>query len=242
MVRTSVSSIRRTIPADLWSAVVLTALIVLIGTVTWRDGVSTDDYFDTIGIVPQGAWAAQVSAEQPSFARTLPGLQDLADQAGTGAASVTSRLMPTSPPVMLLIPSINVHRPVEAVGANRFGILELPVNAWNAGWYSQGPVPGALGDAVIEGHAGYPDQPMVFGRLAKLRPGDHIIVVHADGSRRLFLVASATTVPAGSAPPGMGQPGGPARLTLITCAGRFDKDSFSYASRLVVEARYAGIA
>jgi hypothetical protein len=241
MVRASVSSIRQTIPADLRSAVVLTALIVLIGTVTWRDGVPPDDYFDTIRAAPQGAWASQVSAEQPSFVRTHPGLQDLADQASAGAGLVTSRLMPTSPPVMLLIPSINVHRPVEAVAANRFGVMELPANAWNAGWYQAGPVPGALGDAVIEGHAGYPDQPMVFGRLAKLRSGDHIIVVHADGSRRLFIVASATTVPAGSAPPGMGQPSGPSRLTLLTCAGRFDKDSYSYSSRLVVEARYAGL-
>src|SRR2546430_469840 len=80
-------------------------------------------------------------------------------------------------PVMLLIPSLNVHRPVEAVGVTRAGVMRLPTNSWNAGWYKGSPVPGAPGDAVIEGHAGYPGQPMLFGRLVNLRPGAEIIVV-----------------------------------------------------------------
>jgi LPXTG-site transpeptidase (sortase) family protein len=131
---------------------------------------------------------------------------------------------------------------VEAVGANRYGYIDLPVNGWNAAWYKGSPVPGALGDAVIEGHAGFPDQPMLFARLGKLKAGDQVIVVLADGSRRLFLVSSMTVLPVGVAPAGMAQPGGPARLTLITCAGHFDSDNKSYSSRLVVEATYAGLA
>ena len=48
-------------------------------------------------------------------------------------------------------------------------------------------------------------------------------------------------VAVGSAPPGMAEPYGPPRLTLITCSGHFDKDRFSYSQRLVVEASYAGL-
>jgi LPXTG-site transpeptidase (sortase) family protein len=103
-------------------------------------------------------------------------------------------------------------------------------------------VPGARGDAVIEGHAGAPRHPLLFGKLATLKPGDQIIVVHADGTRRLFLVVSMTTVPAGSAPSGLAEPAGPPRLTLVTCTGHFDKKSFWYSDRLLVEARYAGLA
>jgi len=150
--------------------------------------------------------------------------------------------VPTARPVQLLIPNLDVHRAVELVRANGAGVLNLPVNSWNAGWYTGSPVPGAPGDAVIEGHAGYPGQPMIFGRLRMLRPGDHIVVVLADGSRQLFLVDSMTTVPVGSAPAGMAEPYGPPRLTLITCTGYFDQDSYSYARRLVLSARYAGAA
>jgi hypothetical protein len=50
------------------------------------------------------------------------------------------------------------------------------------------------------------------------------------------------SVPAGSAPSGLAEPSGPARLTLVTCTGHFDKKSFWYSERLLVEARYAGLA
>jgi len=144
--------------------------------------------------------------------------------------------------VQLLIPLLDVHRAVEKIGVDQFGTLNLPVNAWNAGWYKGGPVPGAPGDAVIEGHAGYPGQPMIFGKLATLRRGDRIVVVLSDGSRRLFLVVSMRSVPAGSAPSGLAEPSGPPRLTLVTCTGHFDKKSFWYSDRLLLEATYAGLA
>jgi len=82
---------------------------------------------------------------------------------------------------------------------------------------------------------------MIFGRLVTLRPGDRIVVVLSDGSRQLFLVDSMTSIPVGTAPAGLAEPYGPPRLTLITCTGHFDKNSYSYSSRLVLEARYAGV-
>ena len=143
---------------------------------------------------------------------------------------------------MILIPSINVHRPVEAVGLDRSGAIVNTVNLWNAGWYKEGPVPGAPGDAVIEGHAGYPGAPLLFGRLPRLHSGDKIVVILADGSRRLFLVDSLAIWAAGTKPSGLGVPSGPARLTLITCTGPFDDHYKTYADRLAVEATYAGLA
>ena len=150
-------------------------------------------------------------------------------------------VIPKAPPVQILIPLLDVHRAVEKVGVDRYGVMALPVNAWNAGWYKGSPVPGAPGDTVIEGHAGYPGQPMLFGRLVTLRPGDKIVVVLADRTRQLFIVVSMTSIPVGSVPPQMAEPYGPPRLTLLTCTGHFDKGSYSYSSRLVVEARYAGV-
>jgi LPXTG-site transpeptidase (sortase) family protein len=173
---------------------------------------------------------------------TLPDTRSIGALATSIDASVSSQaLIPKAPPAQLLIPSLDVHRPVEAVGVDRFGVMNLPVNFWNAGWYSGGPVPGAPGDAVIEGHAGYPGEPLIFGRLVALRQGDKIVVVLGDGTRRLFLVDSMAKVPVGSAPPGMAEPYGPPRLTLITCTGYFNKNSYSYSERLVVEASYAGV-
>ncbi len=216
---------------------------VLVATLAFspHDATPTAGYDD--------AWTAQVvtpyqsaPGDQPQFGFTLPGLRNLSNGALTGGKAVsTQALIPTSPPSQLIIPALNVHRPVEGVGTNRSGVMNLPVNAWNAGWYQGGPIPGAPGDAVIEGHAGYPDQPMMFGKLSTLRAGDQIFVVLSDGSRRMFVVSSMAVFAVGSAPPGMGQPYGPPRLTLITCTGSFNANTFSYNKRLVVEATYAGV-
>ena len=94
---------------------------------------------------------------------------------------------------------------------------------------------------MIEGHSGYPGKPLIFGSLYQLKRGDQIIVVLADKSRRLFIVVSKTTVPQGSAPAGLADPYGPPRLTLITCTGYFDKNAYTYTSRLVLDARYVGL-
>jgi sortase (surface protein transpeptidase) len=83
---------------------------------------------------------------------------------------------------------------------------------------------------------------MIFGKLATLRPGDRIVVVLADGTHRLFLIVSMRSVAAGSAPPGLAAFSGAPRLTLVTCTGHFDKKNYWYSERLLVEARYAGLA
>ena len=150
--------------------------------------------------------------------------------------------VPSAVPETILIPSLDVHRPVEAVTVDRWGYMYTPSNLWNAGWYRGGPVPGAPGDAVIEGHAGYPGKPLLFGRLTQLRPNDVIIVVLADGSHQRFLVRSVSIWPAGTSPSGMGQPYGVPQLTLITCTGKFDAHYKTYADRLIVQASYAGAA
>jgi hypothetical protein len=183
------------------------------------------------------------AAQQPSFGLALPGLNNLSGSAAASGVAISSNaLIPTSPPAQLLIPALNVHRAVEGVGTNRFGVMNLPVNGWNAGWYQGGPIPGAPGDAVIEGHAGFPNQPMIFGKLSTLPAGAQVVVVLADGSKRLFVVVSKASYPVGSAPAGMGAPYGMPRLTLVTCSGDFDDATKSYSRRTVVELSYAGLA
>jgi hypothetical protein len=242
MLRSWPPSVPRVRPsAQLLGEIALGAILVATLAFSPRDAAPSAGYDD--------AWTTQVvtpyqstSGEQVQFGFTLPGLRNLSSGVLAGGVAISSKaLVPTSPPAQLLIPALNVHRAVEPVGTNRYGMMDLPVNGWNAGWYRGGPIPGAPGDAVIEGHAGYPDQPMMFGKLATLKRGDRVFVVLGDGSRRLFLISSMATVAGGVAPPGMAEPYGPPRLTLITCTGHFDAANHYYSQRLVVEATYAGI-
>ena len=234
------SAVRARMPAQVLGEVMLGVLLLAALAFAPRDGAPVDDSF--VWPSTSSPRLAASTVEEPSFGLTLPGVSSLSERArSAGAAFSNQALVPKAPPAQLLIPALRVNRPVESVGVDRWGVMNLPVNGWNAGWYKGGPTPGAPGDAVIEGHAGFPDQPMLFGKLATLKQGDKIIVVLGDGSQRLFLVQSMAVIPVGTAPPGMGEPYGPPRLTLITCTGHFDADQKFYSKRLVLEASYAGI-
>jgi LPXTG-site transpeptidase (sortase) family protein len=219
---------------QLLGQVMLLVLLAVTMAFSWRDGARSDEYvYPAVPLTGIASVSGNNLSGKPHSAAVVP---------VTGPAAPDQPPEPTAPPVLLQIPRLDVHRPVEAVGMDQSGVMNLPVNAWNAGWFRYGPVPGASGDAVIEGHSGYPRHPMIFAKLASLRKGDRIIVVLSDGSRRLFLVVSTTIVPAGSAPPGLADPYGPPRLTLVTCTGHFDYKSYESSDRLLLEARYAGLA
>jgi LPXTG-site transpeptidase (sortase) family protein len=215
--------------------IVLVVLLVVTAAATWRDGQPTDGFVELVrppeDVAALGISGSHLSAKPPGG----PSLS-------SAPAPPPEPPIPKSPPAQLLIPLLDVHRAVEKVGVDQSGVMNLPINSWNAGWYKGSPVPGAPGDSVIEGHAGYPGKPMIFGKLDTLHRGDRIIVVLANGSHRLFLVQSMRTVPAGSAVPGLADPYGLPRLTLITCTGHFDKKNHWFSDRLVLEARYAGLA
>lgn len=232
MVRTWPSLARRAhVPARLLGEVALAVVLGAALALTWSDG--TPDNSAPIIVVPAVPLTASVPGyADPAHSRTFP----------IFPTPIPQVPIPTSPPAMILIPTLDVHRPVEAVGVDSSGTMYNTQNLWNAGWYSGSPVPGAPGDSVIEGHAGYPNAPLLFGKLRTLKAGDHIVVVLADGSQRLFLVDSLAIWPAGQSPTGLGEPYGPPRLTLVTCTGPFDDHYKTYADRLVLEASYAGLA
>lgn len=219
-------------PAQRFGAVALAGVLLAALAFSWSDGTPTKGVVDPA--VRAAAFVPEPSVHFGWVAAAAVG----------GGVSVTlpPPPVPTAPPATILIASLNVHRPVEPVGVDSSGRMKLPLNLWNGGWYKGGPVPGAPGDAVIEGHAGYPKAPLLFANLYKLRSGDKIVVVLADGSKQLFLVDSVTVWRSGTAPADMGQPYGVPRLTLITCTGYFDDHYKIYADRLVVQASYAGLA
>jgi len=229
---------RAQFPTRLIGEAVLIVMLVVSAATTWRDGAPTDGLVDLIAPPQDGIAALQVSGNnlsgKPTGGQSRPPV--------VPPAPPPQPRIPKSPPAQLIIPLLDVHRAVERVGVNQDGVLNLPLNSWNAGWYTGSPVPGAPGDTVIEGHAGYPGKPMIFGKLDTLHSGDRIVVVLADGSRRLFLVESMKTVPAGWSVAGLADPYGLPRLTLVTCTGHFDKTNHWFSDRLVLEARYAGLA
>jgi len=137
----------------------------------------------------------------------------------------------------LVIASIGVDATIEAVGLDSRRAMAAPSTLANVGWFSPGPLPGQSGDAVIDGHYGLPATPAVFRNLDKLRPGDTLQVIWPDGRWLQFRVVAAEFLAANSPPPpDVFSRSGAARLSLITCAGRWDQSQRTYNDRLIVTA------
>ncbi|WP_116949642.1 class F sortase [Jiangella endophytica] len=137
-------------------------------------------------------------------------------------------------PVRVRIPAIGVDSALETLHRADDGRLAAPDDWQAAGWFADGPVPGAPGPAVIAGHVDSPDGPAVFADLARLRTGDRVEVELSDGEVAVFEVDGSRTVPQADFP--TDEVYGPVpdrQLRLITCH-TFDEAAGHYVDNLVV--------
>jgi hypothetical protein len=170
--------------------------------------------------VPGGAPAATASSPEPSITLAAPTAADPAA------------------PVRLRAPSVGIDTALTDVDVDRTGALVPPADDAVAGWYRQGPAPGAPGPAVLTGHVDGPDGPAVFFRLRDLAVGDPVLVERADGTTARFTVSSVARHPKDAFPTAsVYGPVPDAELRLITCGGSFDRTLGSYRDNVVVSAR-----
>lgn len=157
---------------------------------------------------------------------------------GAEPSSSPSRPVNASPR-SLVIPRLGVEAPVDAVGVAPDGEAEVPDDARRVGWYRFGPAPGAAeGSSVIVGHVDSQTQGLgVLAELSDVEQNDRVEVRAADGTTRVYRIASRETVPKEElADSGVFRRDGPPVLTLITCTGPYLKDRGGYQDNLVVTA------
>lgn len=144
-------------------------------------------------------------------------------------------------PVHIRIPAIGIDANVEPVSILPNSNLDTPhQNPWDStGWYKDGPRPGEMGSAVIDGHVDRPGGgPAVFWNLRYLKAGDQIIVITSNKHQLLFHVTARIAYPAHEAPLQniFGDNSGK-YLNLITCDGYWIPSEQQTSARMVVFAR-----
>jgi LPXTG-site transpeptidase (sortase) family protein len=148
-----------------------------------------------------------------------------------------------SAPVQLTIGAIGVDTKLVALGLDPAGALQVPDDFGRAGWFTEGPLPGEQGPAVIAGHVDSHNGPAVFYRLRELKAGDTVQVRRADGIRLRFEVDSVHQFPKAAFPRDAVFGTATAQaLRLITCGGSFDHQRRSYRDNLVVDAHLVGFS
>ncbi len=138
----------------------------------------------------------------------------------------------------LLIPAIGVNASIESVGRTPEGLMDVPKhNKWvTVGWYKNGPKPGQVGSAVIDGHLDRDGgAPAVFWDLHKLHPDDMVSVQGKTGRTLHFKVIKVAKYAPDVAPVVQifGKKNG-IFLNLITCAGVWVPAENQPSQRLVI--------
>ncbi|MBV9120663.1 MAG: class F sortase [Chloroflexi bacterium] len=141
----------------------------------------------------------------------------------------------------LQIPSIGVDAPLITLGVDRDGVMQVPDNGRDVAWYNFSAPPGSAGNAVLAGHVDTATSTTaVFSRLKDLKPGDKLDIAGA-GKQIDYEVFWSKQWPDATAPLALILGNAPsATLTLITCAGTWDRSAQNYSDRLVVRAKLPG--
>lgn len=169
----------------------------------------------------------------PAFAAGAPAPATATTTPGVGASYDKPHL-----PVRLVIPAIGVDAAIQSVGLSWHGdgTMGIPSNFTDVAWYNGGPLPGAPGNAVIDGHLDGKDvQKAVFYNLADLKPGDIVEVKEQGGATLHFRVTGSKTYDYNATTTDIffGDVS-KARLNLITCTGDWVKAQKIYNKRIVV--------
>jgi LPXTG-site transpeptidase (sortase) family protein len=141
-------------------------------------------------------------------------------------------------PTRLVIPAIHVDEGLYGVGLKTDGAMETP-DFGDAGWYDEGPRPGAPGPAVIVAHVHGPAGDDVFAELDELEAGDRVTVRDTRGVST-FVVDSVERARKEALPyhriwDHTDQP----VLRLITCGGKPDPVTRMYPDNTIVYAHLA---
>ncbi|MBC7292099.1 MAG: sortase [Actinotalea sp.] len=143
-------------------------------------------------------------------------------------------------PVGVAVPSIDVAIPVEPVGVQDDGQMEIPPLAEVGGWYRYGASPAQeSGTSVIAAHV---DSIATggtgpFARLRDVAVGDPVEVTLEDGTTQTFSVVEVRRVPKPTVEwEDVFVRQGGKRLVLITCGGTFDRGAQSYSDNVIVTA------
>jgi hypothetical protein len=137
-------------------------------------------------------------------------------------------------PAALIAWRLGIYAPVEPLGLNDDGSIQVPTDAAKAGWYEGGPTPGRNGPSVIVGHFDSSTGPGVFFPLRKLRVGDEVGVVARNGDEFVFEITRIEQVDKDMFPTkSVYGSTRKATLRLITCEGDIDPMTGHYSDNLI---------
>jgi sortase (surface protein transpeptidase) len=189
---------------------------------------------------------SEPSATSPSPSASRPTPTRARSSAPTDSTELRDKtkglVLPESEPVVVSIPRIDTRSRLVKLGLDPDdGSMQVPAPA-DAGWFTRGATPGALGPAVIAGHVTWNGAPAIFHRLGSMRRGDQVLVTRTDRRTAVFRVTRVARFAKSRFPSEtVYGPIDHAGLRLITCGGTYDAARNRYLDNVIVFARLESV-
>ncbi|WP_162985727.1 class F sortase [Virgibacillus halodenitrificans] len=136
-------------------------------------------------------------------------------------------------PTRLELPSIHVSAQINKVGLAPNGAMDTLDGPTLIAWYQFSSIPGQEGNAILAGHRDWEGQLGTLFYLERMELGDELIITFEDGHTETFELVSNNLYPETDVPEHVMDLNGDSRITVITCAGTFNKQTGHYDSRVV---------
>jgi hypothetical protein len=144
-------------------------------------------------------------------------------------------------PRYIRIPEINVFARIKNLGIDSSGAVDAPHNIYDAGWYNGSARPGSkVGSSLILGHVSGWTAPGVFKKASNLKPGMQFEIEKGSGEKIKYEVNRTETIPVEQVDMSKvlsTETSGEHDLKLMTCGGKYDKNTKTFKDRVIVYAK-----
>ncbi|NYE38927.1 hypothetical protein F4692_004082 [Nocardioides cavernae] len=186
---------------------------------------------------PSRTRTPSTSASATASPTSSPAASPDAESSVPAARRAESVVSPQAPRLVVLPSGRRV--PVDRVGTTPAGVLDVPADVDNAGWWRGGSRIGdPFGSVLVAAHVDSRTQGLgPFAELLTLEPGTRV-VLESSRLRQVFRIDARRLVPQGSLADDswIFDASGDLRLTLVTCAPPYEPDRGGYQNLAVVTA------
>lgn len=200
-----------------------------------RKGVVVVELFAGVALMGSAVGVA-VAGGSPNTAEREP-VADV-EPISLGAAGARAPAAPPQDPspYRLRIPELEVDASIVAVEVDDEGVLGIPADPLEVGWWSEGPAPGTgRGTSIIAGHVNTAALgPGALAAVDRLDPGD-TIYIEGWGAPREFEVETVQIYDKSELPASAFDQRVEGRLAIVSCSG-LDEETGEYRENLIVYA------
>ena len=144
-------------------------------------------------------------------------------------------------PRYISIPELGVRARIKHTGVDKSGAVDAPKNVNDVSWYNESAKPGnAIGSSLLLGHVSGWTSAGVSKKIDQLKPGQRFEIEKGSGEKLTYEVTKGERIPLAQVDMSkiLGtEVAGEHDMKLMTCSGKYNKDTKQFEERYVVYAK-----